>query len=106
MFGQKLLYLRKLFVFRECGCIPARWLYLVKKWLSSGKTASIRAKVVVFGQSFFYSGESGCNRANAVVFGKKWLYSDKSGSIGAKVVQFGQKMLFLGKVVLFGQIWL
>ena len=36
------------------------------KWLYSGKSGCIRAKVVVFGQS-------GCIRPKVVVFGQKWM---------------------------------
>ena len=51
-----------------------------KKWLYSGKSGSIRAKVVVFGQN-------GCIRAGL-------LYLSKSGFIRAKVVVFVQKRLY------------
>ena len=40
-------------------------LYSVK-WLYSGKSGCIRAKVVVFGQKRLYSGK-------VVVFGQKWF---------------------------------
>ena len=53
-----------------------------QKWLYSGESGSILAKVVEIDKS-------GCNRA-------KWLYS-------GKVVVFGQKLLYSGKVVVFGQ---
>ena len=57
--------------------------------LYSGKSGCIRAKMVVFRQSFFnlakliYSSKSCCIRSKMVVFGQTWFYSDK-------VVVFGQ----------------
>ena len=49
--------------------------------MSSGKEVVIRAKYVVFGQKWLYSGKSGCIlarvvvfRAKVVLFGQKWLY--------------------------------
>ena len=78
-----------------------------QKWLFSGKSGVIRAKVVVF-------------RQKNVVFGQELLYSGKLVVFG-KVVVFGQKCLYSGKscciresgiipvkVVVFGQsgrIW-
>ena len=50
--------------------------------LYSGKSGSIWAKVVVFGQKWFYSGKF-------VVFGTKWLYSGKSSCYRTKMVLFG-----------------
>ena len=56
-----------------------------EKWSNFGKSACIRAKVVVFVQNWLYLGKSGCNPA-------KWLYSGKvvvfgeSGCIRANVV--------------------
>ena len=55
-----------------------------QKLLYSGKSGSIRPKVVVFVLS-------GCTWAKVVVFGQKWFCSDKSGCIRAKVVVLGQK---------------
>ena len=49
----------------------------MQKWFNSGK-------VVVFGQKLLYLGKSGSIQANVVVFGQKWLYS-------GKMVVFGQK---------------
>ena len=72
-----------------------------QKWLYSGKSGFIRAKVVVFGQC-------GCIRAKClysekvIAFGQKWFYSCKSGCFRAKVVAFEQKRLYSGKVVVFG----
>ena len=60
-----------------------------KKWLYSGKSGCIRAKLlysdnkVSFGQKWCYSG-------NMVVFGSNWLYTGKSGSTQVKVVVFWQ----------------
>ena len=51
-----------------------------QKWLHSGKSSFIQAKLVVVGQS-------GCIRDKVVVF-------LKSGCIWAKVVVFGQKLLY------------
>ena len=55
--------------------------------MNSGKSGCIQAKVVVFGQEWFYSGKSGINRAKwlylgkGVVFAKKLLSSGKSGCL-------------------------
>ena len=76
-------------VFRQSGCIWARWLYL-------GKSGCSRAKVVVLGQIFAF-GQTGCLSGKAVVFGHKRLYSGESVCIGVKVVVFGQKLLYSGK---------
>ena len=46
-----------------------------QKWLYSGKTCLLRARMVVFGLM-------GCNRARVILFGRKWLDS-------GKVVVFG-----------------
>ena len=52
--------------------------------------------MVVFGQKLFYSGKSGCIRAKVVLFGQSYLIrgkrlnSGKSGCIRAKVVAFVQ----------------
>ena len=67
-----------------------------KKWLSSGKSGCIRAKLVVFVQKLLFSRKKDCMRT-------KLLYSGKSGCIGAKVVALGQKWLYSGKVVVIGQ---
>ena len=56
VFVEKWLYLDKLFLFEENGCIKAMWLY-------SGKNYCIRAKVVVIRKS-------GCDRAKVLVFGQ------------------------------------
>ena len=50
-----------------------------QKLLNSGK-------VVEFGQKWLYSGQSGCIWAKVVVLGHKWLYS-------GKVLVLGQKWL-------------
>ena len=55
----------------------------------------IRVKVVVFWQKWLYSGKSGCIRA-------KLLYSGKSCCIRANNVVIGKFVVF-GKVVVFGQ---
>ena len=54
-----------------------------QKWFFKDKCGSLRAKVVV-------SGQSSCIWAKLVLIGQKWMYSGKSGSIRAKVVLFGQ----------------
>ena len=78
------MYLAKVVVFRQTGCVRAKllysgkvlvsgqkWLYFVKsgwvraKWLYPGKSVCIRAKGVVFGQK-------SCDHTNVVVFGLKW----------------------------------
>ena len=51
--------------------------------------------MVVFGQKWFYSGRSGSIRAKVVVFGQ-------SCCTRAKVVVIGQKLLYSGKDFLFG----
>ena len=56
-----------------------------RKWLFSGKSFCIRAKIVVFGQKLLYSRI--CAKVNP--FGQKWLYSGQSGSIRAEVVIIG-----------------
>ena len=56
VFVEKWLYLDKLFLFEENGCIQEMWLY-------SGKNYCIRAKVVVIRKS-------GCDRAKILVFGQ------------------------------------
>ena len=61
-----------------------------QKWLYSGKSGSIRTKVVVFRQS-------SCIWAKVVVIGQRWIYSAKSGSTRAKVVVFGQKWFYSGR---------
>ena len=63
-------------------------------WLFSGKSGSIKAKVVVLRKGccirakWLYSGKNDCNRGKIVVFGEKLLfsakmrlYSEKSGCI-------------------------
>ena len=82
-------------VIEKSGCIRAMWLY--------------SSKVDVFGQKWLYSGKSGCVRAKVVVFVQsaciraKWLYSGKvfvfrqGGCIWAKVVVFGEKQLSSAK---------
>ena len=74
VFDQKLLYLGKVVVLGQNGCI--------------------RAKVDEIGQGgcypakWLYSCKIGCNRVKVVLFRQKWLYSGKSGCIWAKVVVF------------------
>ena len=58
--GQKLLYLGKLVVFIQVGCIGARWLY-------SGKSGCIWGKKLLNSTNGVLFVQSGCNRA-------KWLY--------------------------------
>ena len=61
--------------------------------------------MVLIGHKWLYSGKSGCIRAKVDVFGQrgcilaKRLYSGKSECIRAKVDVFGQKWLYLGKMV-------
>ena len=52
-----------------------------------GKSGSIQAKVVVFGQKWLYSGEIGSTRAKMVVLRQNWLYSVKV--VDSKVFVFG-----------------
>ena len=81
-----------------------------QKWLYSGKSGCVWAKVVVFGKS-------GCILPKGVIFGQmlfysrksafiraKWLYWSKSSFLwtkealfGKKVVEFVQKWLYSGK---------
>ena len=101
LFGQKWLYSSRAIVQWKCGCIRAKCLYW-GRWLYSGKSGcireksgSIRAKVVVIGQSgcframLFYSDRSGCIRegrlysGNVVVFGQ-------NGCIRVKGLVFGK----------------
>ena len=68
-----------------------------QKWIYSGKSGFIRAKVVIFehGGCMWAKlnefGQSGCIRAKVVVFGQKWLYSGRSGCIRGKVVVIARK---------------
>ena len=70
-------------LFGQSGCISAKVVVIVQKWLYSGKVDVI--------------GQSGFNRSKGVLFGQ-------SGCISAKVVVIVQKWLYSGKVVVFGQI--
>ena len=78
----------------------------------SGKSACIRAKVVVLVQKLLYLVESGYVRekwyysGKVVVFGQTLFYTDRSGSIRAKVVVFGQSSCIRAKVVVIGQKWI
>ena len=65
-----------------------------QKWLYSGQSGCIRAKVVVSGQKWMYLANKWLHSGKAVVFVKKWLYSGKSDSIRAKVVVFGKDGFF------------
>ena len=53
-----------------------------------------------------YLGKSESIRANVVVFGQKRIYSVRSGSTRAIVVVFGQSCCIRLKVVVLGQKWL
>ena len=81
-------------VFCLNGCIWAKWLYsgivvvFGQKWLYSGKSCSILAKEVVFGQS-------DCIRV-------RWLYSGKVAVIGQKCLYSG-KWLYSDKIVYSGK---
>ena len=79
-----------------------------QKWLCSGKSCYIQAKVVVFGQKCLFSGKvlvirqkcsysvkNGCVRAKVVVLGH-WVVFGQSGFIWAKMVLFGQELLYSG----------
>ena len=89
-----------------------------QKWLYSGKSDFIRAKVdvfgqvVVFGQKCFYSdkevifGQKRLYSGKEVVIEQKWLYSCQSGCILAKVVVFGQKWLYSCKSGCIRKNWL
>ena len=70
----------------------AKVVLLGQKKFYSDRSCSIRAKVVVFGQSC-------CNRVIVVVLGQKWFYS-------GKICCVLEKLMYLGKVVVFGQNWL
>ena len=62
-----------------------------QKWLYTGRSGSIKEKLVVVGKSFCIRGKcNGSNGVKVVVIGKKWFNSGKSGSTRAKVVVFGQ----------------
>ena len=80
----------------KCACIRSKWLYL-GKMVVFGKSGSILAKVVVFGQG-------SCIRAKwlylgrVVVFEHMWLYLDK-------VFVFGQKLLYFGKSCYIRSRW-
>ena len=75
-----------------------------KKWLLSGTSGGIRAKllysdqVVAVGQYWLYSRKVVAFE-KAVVFGKKWLYSAKWLYSG-KLVVIGQSCCIRAKVVL------
>ena len=60
-----------------------------QKWLYSGNCCCTLAKLL-------YSGKSGSIREKVVVLGQKWLYL-------GKVNVFEGKLLYSGKVVVFGQ---
>ena len=66
-------------VFRPIGCIRAKVVVFGQKWLYSGKSDCVRAKVVVSGKSgvilpkVVVFGESGSIRAKVVVLEPKWL---------------------------------
>ena len=85
---EKLLYLGKMVIFGQTGCICEN-VALIKHSGSSWEELLHSGKADVFGQNWSYSGK-------VVVFGQKWLYS-------GKMVAFGQKWLYSGKVVVFGQ---
>ena len=57
------------------------------------KNCSIRAKVVVFEQKWFYSGKIGCIGGKRGCIWAKLFYSDKSGCNRAKVVVFRTKVV-------------
>ena len=98
VFGHKWLYSGKLVLFWENGCNMAKvgffgkGGYILAKWLYSGKSCCIRAKVFVLRKKWLYSGKSGCIRkkllysGKVVVFRPKWFNSAKSCCIRAKVV--------------------
>ena len=73
-----------------------------QKLFYSGRSGSIRAKLMLFGQRC-------CNRAKVVLFGKKWFYSGKSGFIWAKLLYSGKsgcsraRMSYSDRLVVFGQ---
>ena len=92
------------------------------KWLYSGKSGCIQAKVVVFRQKWLYRGQSDCHsgKSGYPYSWAKWLYSPKvvlvslgkSGCIRAeKWLVFGINWLKIStnviciraKVVVFGQ---
>ena len=95
-----------MFVMGQSDCIRENLVVLVvfgQKWLSSGKSGCICAKVVEFGKKLYLG--------KVVVVGQKWLYSGKvcwyyCWLYLGKVVVVGQKWLYSGKVVVFGQKWL
>ena len=68
--GEKWLCLAKVIVFGKSGCIRAKTVVVMQKWLYSGESGCTRSKVVVFGQS-------GCIRLIDLVF-------IKTGGIRAK----------------------
>ena len=74
-----------MFVFRQYGYIPARWLYLVKN-------GCIQAKLALFEQKWLISGKSGCNWENVGIWAIVVVFG-QSGCIRAKVLVFGQKRL-------------
>ena len=75
-----------------------------QKWLYLDKSSCIRAKVVVFGQKwFFHSGKSGCNRAKLLYLAKLVVFG-QNGCIPEKVVVFGQSGCIRSKLFLFEQI--
>ena len=70
--------------FGQSGYNWVKVVAFVKKWLYSGKSCFIRAKVVVFGQS-------GCILAKVFVLGQSGCFLGKRVCILAKVVVFWQK---------------
>ena len=79
-------------VFGQSGCIRAKVIVFVLKWLYLGKGGIIR-------QMFLCSCKSCCLGTKVVVLRKKCLYS-------GKVVVFGRKWLYSSRVDVVGQKWL
>ena len=56
-------------VFGELSFVPAKWLYS-GSLVVFRQCGFIRAKIIVFGRKWLYSGQSGCVPAKVLVFGQ------------------------------------
>ena len=108
MFGQRGCISGKVVVFRQSGCIRAKWFYSVKVGFT-GQSGCIWAKVVTLRQiivlrqnwlysaNWFFLGKCGCIRAKQLYSGKVVVNFGKSGCFSAKLVIFLQIWFYLGR---------
>ena len=90
------------------GCIRAKGVEIVQKWLYSGQVVLYGKKILKSGRVDVF-GKKKFIREKLDVLGKKWLYSGKCGNIRAekgciraKVVVFWHSGYFRAKEPLFG----